>query len=161
MFAAFRLSRRPRLLQSPSFYAMLSVASHCGAEFHLALQSQGLLRHQRGTKHAREQDRQRHQRRDNVQCILVRTGGLPHAGKRFVVRARVLLGAQSVAPSALGCAAKVGSSPVRTTAVNGPAPYRSCVVGVPVRSKGKSVTVTLLVQYKSSATTRRLTYRIR
>jgi hypothetical protein len=87
--------------------------------------------------------------------------GLPHAGKRFVVRARVLLGAQSVAPSALGCAAKVGSSPVRTTAVNGPAPYRSCVVGVPARSKGKSVTVTLLVQYKSSATTRRLTYRIR
>ena len=87
--------------------------------------------------------------------------GLPHAGKRFVVRARVLLGAQSVAPSALGCAAKVGSSAVRTTAVNGPAPYRSCVVVIPVRSKGKSVTVTLLVQYKSSGTTRRLTYRIR
>ena len=85
----------------------------------------------------------------------------PPAPPRFVVRARVLLGAQSVAPSALGCAAKVGSSPVRTTAVNGPAPYRSCVVVVPVRSKGKSVTVTLLVQYKSSATTRRLTYRIR
>jgi len=73
----------------------------------------------------------------------------------------VLLGAQSVAPSALGCAAKVGSSAVRTTAVNGPAPYRSCVVVIPVRSKGKSVTVTLLVQYKSSGTTRRLTYRIR
>ena len=87
--------------------------------------------------------------------------GLPHAGKRFVVRARVLLGAQSVSPSALGCAAKVGSSAVRTTAVNGPAPYRSCVVVIPTRSKGKSVTMTLLVQYKSSGTTRRLTYKIR
>lgn len=87
--------------------------------------------------------------------------GLPHSGKRFVVRARILLGAQSVSPSALGCAAKVGSSPVRTTAVNGPAPYRSCVVVIPVRSTGKSVTVTLLVQYKTSGTTRRLTYRIR
>ena len=87
--------------------------------------------------------------------------GFPHAGKRFVVRARVLLGAQSVSPSALGCAAKVGSSAVRTTAVNGPAPYRSCVVLIPTRSKGKSVTMTLLVQYKSSGTTRRLTYKIR
>jgi hypothetical protein len=87
--------------------------------------------------------------------------GFPRAGKRFVVRARVLLGAQSVSPSALGCAAKVGSSAVRTTAVNGPAPYRSCVVLIPTRSKGKSVTMTLLVQYKSSGTTRRLTYKIR
>jgi hypothetical protein len=87
--------------------------------------------------------------------------GFPHAGKRFVVRARVLLGAQSVSPSVLGCAAKVGSSAVRTTAVNGPAPYRSCVVLIPTRSKGKSVTMTLLVQYKSSGTTRRLTYEIR
>jgi hypothetical protein len=87
--------------------------------------------------------------------------GLPHPGKRFVVRARVLLGGQSVSPSALGCAANVGSSPVRTTAVNGPAPYRSCVVLIPIRSKRKSVTMTLLVQYESSATTRRLTYRIR
>ncbi len=87
--------------------------------------------------------------------------GLPHAGKRFVVRARVLLGAQSVSPSALGCAANVGRSRVRTTAVNGPAPYRSCVVRIPTRSKGKSVTMTLLVQYKSSGTTRRLTYKIR
>ena len=82
-FAAFRSSLRPyTTFQSTSFYAALRVASHCGAEFHLALQSQGLLRHQRGTKHAREQDRQRHQRRDNVQGILVRTGGLPHAGKQ-------------------------------------------------------------------------------
>lgn len=87
--------------------------------------------------------------------------GVPHTGKRFVVRARVLLGAQSVSPSALGCAAKVGSSAVRTTAVNGPAPYRSCVVLIPIRSKGKSVSITLLVQYKSSGTTRRLTYKIR
>jgi hypothetical protein len=87
--------------------------------------------------------------------------GLPHPGRRFVVRARILLGAQSVSPSALGCAAKVGSSAVRTTAVNGPAPYRSCVVVIPVRSTGKSVTVTLLVQYKTSGTTRRLTYKIR
>ena len=80
-FAAFRSSLRPyTTFQSTSFYALLRVASHCGAKFHLALQSQGLLRHQRGTKHAREQDRQRHQRRDNVQRILVRTGGLPHAG---------------------------------------------------------------------------------
>lgn len=87
--------------------------------------------------------------------------GLPHAGKRFVVRARVLLGAQSVSPSALGCAAKVGSSAVKTTVLNGPAPYRSCVVTIPSRSKGKAVTMTLLVQYKSSGTTRRLTYKIR
>lgn len=87
--------------------------------------------------------------------------GFPHAGRRFVVRARILLGAQSVSPSALGCAAKVGSSAVRTTAVSGPAPYRSCVVLIPIRSKGKSVTVTLLLQYKTSGTTRRLTYKIR
>jgi len=87
--------------------------------------------------------------------------GVPHAGKRFVVRARILLGAQSVSPSALGCAAKVGGSVVRTTAVNGPAPYRSCTVLIPIRSKGKSVSVTLLVQYKTSGTTRRLTYKIR
>jgi hypothetical protein len=87
--------------------------------------------------------------------------GFPHAGKPFVVRARILLGTQSVSPSALGCAAKVGSSAVRTAAVNGPPPYRSCVVRIPIRSKGKSVTVTLLVQYKSSGTTRRLTYKIR
>jgi hypothetical protein len=87
--------------------------------------------------------------------------GVPHPGKRFVVQARILLGTQSVSPSALGCAARVGVSAVRTTAVNGPAPYRSCVIAIPVRSKGKSVTVTLLVQYKTSATTRRLTYRIR
>jgi hypothetical protein len=87
--------------------------------------------------------------------------GFPHAGKPFVVRARILLGTQSVSPSALGCAAKVGSSAVRTTNVNGPAPYRSCVVRIPIRSKGKSVTVTVLVQYKTSGTTRRLTYRVR
>jgi hypothetical protein len=87
--------------------------------------------------------------------------GLPQPGKRFVVRARILLGTQSVSPSALGCAAKVGTSAVRTAAVNGPAPYRSCVVLIPIRSKGKSVTVTLLVQYKTSGTTRRLTYKIR
>jgi hypothetical protein len=87
--------------------------------------------------------------------------GVPHPGKRFVVQARILLGTQSVSPSALGCAAKVGVSAVRTTTVNGPGPYRSCVIAVPVRSRGKSVTVTLLVQYKTSSTTRRLTYRIR
>jgi hypothetical protein len=35
------------------------------------------------------------------------------------------------------------------------------VVLIPIRSKRKSVTMTLLIQYESSATTRRLTYRIR
>jgi hypothetical protein len=87
--------------------------------------------------------------------------GLPHAGKRFLVRARVVVGALSASPSALGCAAKVGTSPVRTTAVNGPAPYRACVVTIPIRTAGKKLTVTLLIQYKSTGTTRRLAYTIR
>lgn len=87
--------------------------------------------------------------------------GVPHAGKQFVVRTRVLLGAQSASPSALGCAAAIGKVAVRTAAVKGPAPYRSCVVTVPRRTTGKSLTVTLLVQYKTSGTTRRLTYKIR
>src|SRR5262245_45060984 len=53
--------------------------------------------------------------------------GFPHAGKRFVVRARILLGAQTVSPSAPGCAGEVVNSAVRATAVTWPAPYRSCV----------------------------------
>jgi len=87
--------------------------------------------------------------------------GVPHAGKRFVVRARVVVGSLSAVPSALGCAAKIGTSPVRTTAVKGPAPYRACVITIPIRTAGKRLTVTLLIQYKSAGTTRSLGYTIR
>ncbi len=86
--------------------------------------------------------------------------GVPHAGKRFVVRARVVIGSLSALPSALGCAAKIGTSPVRTSVLNGPAPYRQCVATVPVRTTGKTLTVTLLMQYKSTGATRKLAFRI-
>jgi hypothetical protein len=87
--------------------------------------------------------------------------GVPHPGKAFVVRARVVIGTVSATPSALGCAAKIGTSSVRTAVLKGAAPYRVCSLVVPVRATGKTLTVTLLIQYKSQGATRRLTYRIR
>jgi hypothetical protein len=86
--------------------------------------------------------------------------GKPQAGKVFVVRARVLIGSLSALPSALGCAAKIGTSPVRTSVLNGPAPYRRCVISVPRGTSGKTLGVTLLVQYKTTGTTRKLSFRI-
>jgi hypothetical protein len=87
--------------------------------------------------------------------------GVPHAGKRFVVRARVVIGSLSASPSALGCAARIGTSPLRTAAAKAPAPYRACVITIPIRTAGKRLTVTLVMKYKSVGTTRRLGYTIR
>ena len=87
--------------------------------------------------------------------------GVPHAGKRFVVSARVMIGSVSASPSALGCAARIGTSPLKTAAVREPGPYRACVVTIPIRTAGKRLTVTLVMQYKSVGTTRRLGYTIR
>jgi hypothetical protein len=87
--------------------------------------------------------------------------GVPHAGRRFVVRARIVIGSRSASPSALGCAARIGTSPLKTAALKGRAPYRACVITIPIRTAGKKLTVTLVMQYRSMGATRRVGYTIR
>src|SRR5262249_61766916 len=68
---------------------------------------------------------------------------MPHAGKHFVVRARVVVGARSARPASLACTARVGTIPVKTSVVTGPRQYTGCALTVHARTAGKKLVVVL------------------
>jgi hypothetical protein len=87
--------------------------------------------------------------------------GLPHAGKRFVVRARVAVGELSASPASLACTARDGTKPVKTAVRRGPGPFKACVLTVPAGTAGKTLVVVLRVAFRGTSTTRTLRFRIR
>jgi hypothetical protein len=50
---------------------------------------------------------------------------------------------------------------VKTAVLNGPAPFKACVVTVPVGTTGKSLVVVLKTSYRAAVTTRTLSFKIR
>jgi hypothetical protein len=89
--------------------------------------------------------------------FVVKAMGVPHAGKRFVVRAS--LAGLTAAPT-VACTAKVGTKAVRTTAQNG-IEQAACVLTVPAGTTGKTLAVVLRIHFFSAATTRTLRFKIK
>jgi hypothetical protein len=87
--------------------------------------------------------------------------GVPHAGKHFVVRARVVVGALNARPASLACTARVGTTPVKTSVVTPPGPYTACALAVPARTVGKTLVVVLKIHFQATTVTRTLNLKIR